>query len=254
MITSLRGKIFFALGVVIFVLLWEVASFGMASSLLLPSPYEVAKELLHLLWQRETYEHLSTTLIRIGLGIVLSAFPGIILGILSGRWNDLYFLFQPWLLVFQSIPAIVWVLLSLLWFPRDVTPVVLAFLTTFPLWVLGIRQAILSVPGELLEMVDVFGVRGVRRYFALYFPYVLFSLSTTLRGTITLSIKIVVMAEVLAFPAQGIGARLFWAKTYVDIVQLFGWAMLLLLLSWGIDALFSRLIIVLKRYFHLEVE
>ncbi len=253
MTTSLRGKIFFTIGVASLVILWEVASFWVASSLLLPSPHEVVREVFRLLGKGETYGHLFTTLLRIGIGVLLSAGPGIVLGILSGRYRGIFSLIQPWLLVFQSIPAIVWVLVAILWFTRETTPVVLAFLTTFPLWILGIRQAMLSVPVELLEMADVFGIRGLRRHVTLYLPHVLFALSTTLRGTITLSIKIVVMAEVLAFPAQGIGYQLFWAKTYVNISQLFAWAMLLFLLSWVIDILLLQLIGLFKRRFHLEV-
>jgi len=134
------------------------------------------------------------------------------------------------------LPAIVWILVALIWLPREVIPFWLVFLTTFPLWVLQIRQATLHGDERLLEMTEVFSVKGWRKWYAVYFPsFVLHSL-VGLRSTLTLSLKVVVMAEVLAFPSFGMGTQLFWAKTYVNVEDLFAWALVLFGLGWMLDS------------------
>lgn len=253
MIPSLHGRWVFLAGITSLLLLWSLASLLINSSLLLPSPWVVITKTAHLLLERETYTHITASCLRIGGGIFTSGLLGILIGLLCGKYPLIFRFFQPWLTLSQSVPAIVWVLLALLWLPRDVTPIFLVFLTTFPLWVLSLRQSLLAIPKELLEMADIFAMKGWRKWWSIFFPSILLHITTSLRATISLSIKIVIMAEILAFPTHGIGNRLFWAKTYVNIEELFAWASLLLLLGWILDELLSLLFNQMKKQFFLEV-
>jgi len=252
MTTSLRGKLFFASGLLVLFILWWISSLLAGSSLLIPSPWTTLQQMITILQSGENYSHIAHTFGRLFGGLLLSAFPGIILGIAAGKHPPLFAFFQPLILFFQSIPAIVWMLLLLLWLPKDVSPLFLVFLTTFPLWFLNTRQAILSSSSELKEMADVFALTGLRRLVALYLPSLVLSFFTSLRATISLSLKVVVMAEVLAFPKEGMGSKLFWAKTYVNIEELFAWAGLLFLCGWLIDHLIISVLSQLKNYFALE--
>ncbi|MCX7882102.1 MAG: ABC transporter permease subunit [Brevinematales bacterium] len=252
MTPSLRGRIYSVGGLLFLLTGWWLASLGIGSSLLLPSPLSVFENIVSLLLHPENYHHILHTLKRLFGGILLSSLPGILLGIVAGRKSSFFAFLQPLILFFQSVPAIVWMLLLLLWIPKETSPLFLVFLTTFPLWVLNTRQAVLSVSQEMQEMAKVFALRGLQRLLALYLPHLVLSLATSLRSTLSLSLKVVVMAEVLAFPSFGMGSKLFWAKTYVNIEELFAWAGLLFILGWVLDTLLLSFLSGLKNRFSLE--
>ncbi|MFN4217377.1 MAG: ABC transporter permease [Brevinematales bacterium] len=252
MTPSLRGRLFFVSGLLVLFIFWGISSLLADSSLLIPSPLTTFQAMRTILLSPENYLHIAYTFGRLFGGLLLSALPGITLGIAAGKHPSLFAFFQPIILFFQSIPAIVWMLLLLLWLPKEVSPLFLVFLTTFPIWFLNTRQAILSSPTALKEMADVFAIKGFRRLVALYLPSLVLSFFTSLRATISLSLKVVVMAEVLAFPREGMGSKLFWAKTYVNTEELFAWAGLLFLFGWLIDNFIISFLSQLKNHFALE--
>ena len=99
-------------------------------------------------------------------------------------------------------------------------PVVVAFLSLFPMLYTGILAALSGVDKHLIEVSRVQGTPLFRRVSAIYLPlsspYILREAS----GALSFSVKLVVSAEVLAYTAQSLGGMMQDARIY-NLPQLF---------------------------------
>ena len=220
-ITALtRQRVYSALALVGFFVLWELAclAFGI-SDLILPRPSQIAVVLVQkmpLLWPH-TLQTLSTTLAGFALGVAV----GILLGLLIGSSRLAYDVAYPLLVGFSSIPKVAVVPIFVVWFGAGTVPAVLTsmVISIFPV-VVNVATGLANTEPELEDVLRVLGAKKRDILWNVGLPRALPYLFASLKIAITLAFVGTVLAETVA-ANKGIGNVMIIASGNFDVPMVF---------------------------------
>lgn len=133
----------------------------------IPSPAQTVDSLVSEAAIGELWHNLAISMNRFVLGLALALVVGAAVGVWMGlsQWADLAF--SDLNAAALAIPAVIWALLTTMWFGFGwLTPVVTVFLSGLPFVVVNIAKATRAVPADLVMMARAFGVprRNVLRH------------------------------------------------------------------------------------------
>lgn len=210
------------ISLLLLVVLWEIGhrAYG---SLVLPSPGETFAAL----WQMTIDGRMLPAVIETGKnslgGFAVALLVGGSLGALAGLSAILRQLLQPVATLMLGVPAIAWVVLSLLWFGGSGLAVAFTVVVTCtPMIFGGAAQGARTLDGGLKRMALAFRVPRHVLVIDVYLPHVLSHLFPAVATSLALSWKVAVMTELLS-GAGGIGDGLATARAQVDTVKAMAW-------------------------------
>jgi NitT/TauT family transport system permease protein len=154
--------------------------------------------------------------------------------------------FRPFIILMRSTPVMSVIILALIWFKRDNVPIFVTFLMAFPIVVQNIIEGIQSIDGDLMEMVTTYRVSLRRRYTYLILPSLAPYLAAGISAGLGITWKVLIAAEVLAYPTWGIGAQMDTARVYLQTDKVFAWTLIVVVLGLVFDYLLD---FVLKKPF-----
>ena len=212
------------------------------NALLLAGPGRVALRLTELVRQAAFWQALGATFVRVIGGFLLALALALLLSALSARFPLVETLFQPYVAVIRSVPVASFIVMALLWLSSARISIFIAFLMVFPGLYASLLQGIRAADGALLEMAEVFSVPGWGRVRCIYLPAVQEPLLAACRVALGLCWKAGVAAEVIAVAANSVGGKLYEAKVYLEIADLYAWTAVIVAVSVGFEKLFLFLL------------
>ena len=225
--------------------IWQLVAAMMHNNILLVGPFQVGKALLENISRVDFWKIIIYSFGRIGLGFLLALIMGLVLGALSYRFRILEAFLAPLITTLQSIPVASFVVLLLIWFGSEALSFFSSFLVVFPSVYVNTMSGFKSTDKQLLEMADVFHVRGWNRFFYFYRPALMPYLISCLKISLGMSWKSGVAAEVIGIPRFSLGERLYMSKIYLDTAGLFAWTLIVILLSF----IFEKTVLYLIKTF-----
>lgn len=172
-----------------------------------------------------------------GLGIALVA--GIALGLMIGMAPLVRALLKDTMMVGLAIPAIIWALLTALWFGFSwKAPVLTVALTATPFVAINVTQGVQATPRALIRMSKAFGVSLQRRVRELVMPFVMDYVFTGLRFAIITGWNGVLLSEWFA-STEGVGWRTRYWYDANDFDGFVAWIVLFV----SFIVLFDRLVL-----------
>ena len=112
--------------------LWQVISLFFLE-VFLPGPLVLLDRMITVYGDPASYLVVWITLVRIFEGVVICMVIGTALGLLMGRERNVEALFDSWIMVLLTFPAVCWAFLSVLWFGlSDMGPILTIILIVFP--------------------------------------------------------------------------------------------------------------------------
>lgn len=232
------------------ILIWEILALAIGSELILPSPLTTVKTLGIIMTEAEFLSTFAITLVRVFGGICFSCLLAFVIGILSGLYEPVRVIFQPFSSITRTLPVVSVIIVINLWIASGWVPLVVTFLMCFPIVWTNTVAGIHETNSDLLEMAHVFGVSKKKILKGIYFPSVRPYFKAALLSAIGMSWKATVTAEVLANARPSIGMCLYYSKVYLETPRLFAWTLLLIVLSLLIEKLAKRIIGKEKKYVH----
>lgn len=210
---------------------WAFASARIGRTLLLPSPLDTARALLHLIRTGALLGAVASSFWRIMLGfaggVLLGAFLSITMHL--SRWaNDL---FRPLLSTVNATPVVSFILLALVFLRVNGVPTFATVLVVLPLAASNLSAGLRSADGELLEMARAFSMPWRARIFRLYWPTVRPYLRAAFASGMGMAWKAGVAAEVICTPKSALGSLLYRSKVYLNTPELFATTAVIILLS-----------------------
>ncbi len=191
---------------VLLIVVWQAAiSLNFTSQATLPSPETVLKA-YHELWSEGSLQAaLPISLERAGIGLLIGATIGLVLGVFAGLWRIGEEIFDAPLQMLRTIPFIALVPLFITWFGIDEKPkiILIATATVFPMY-LNTYHGVRSVDVKLIEAGQVFGLSGLRLAWRVILPSALPGALTGLRYATGVALLALVLAEQINSSA-GIG-------------------------------------------------
>jgi sulfonate transport system permease protein len=185
---------------------WEILSrIGFFPSNWLPAPSVVFATALDLARQGELIGHILATVSRVFTGFVIGVAAATVLGSLTGcsRWfRDLV---DPLLQALRNIPSMAWVPLFLLWLGIEEASKItlIAVGVFFPVY-LNLMSGIQNLDVKLIEVGQVFRLKGFQLVRRVILPATLPSYITGLRSGLGLGWMFVVAAELMG-ASKGLG-------------------------------------------------
>ena len=222
---------------VVFLLGWQLLS---ALYDRVPGPVEVVDLLIDEFQRGVVWDNFSVTVDRFFTGLFFALIAGLVLGLLIGMWPLARALLKDTMTVGLAIPAIIWALLTALWFGFNwKAPVLTVALTATPFVAVNVTQGVQAVPRDLVRMSKAFGVPVARRVRLLVLPFVMDYVFTGLRFGIILGWNGVLLSEWFA-STEGVGWQ---ARYWYDANNFTGFVAWVVLFV-GFIVIFDRLVLV----------
>ena len=220
--TSLTHLLLRGASTLVLVLLWEgVVAWGWVSSKTLTPPSEVWSTASDLLSAGILQQHLSDSVWRACLGLLLGVSAGVVVALLAGLTRVGEYIIDAPMQMARTLPVLALVPLFIIWFGIGETSKILliAVAVMFPVY-LNTYAGIRSVDPALLEMASTFGIGRRGRIRAVIFPGALGYFLVGLRFSVGISwLMLVVVEQVNA--SSGIGYLMTQARaTYqTDVIM-----------------------------------
>lgn len=214
-----------ALSVLLLLLAWQIVALFMEPTIV-PRPETVFAQMGLNLTEGNTYHQLAVTMVRVVGGMLIAVCAGITIGLIMGLSKLGEDLLDTWVLIFFTIPAIVYGILCILWFGlNDLAAVIAVGVGATPAIAINIWQGTKAIDRDLIHMGKAFRFSRRSILFRVVVPQLIPYILAALRYALGLSWKIVTIVELLGL-SSGVGYTLnYWFGNF-DMVQVLAWTLL----------------------------
>ena len=219
--SALKNSIACITAIVVMIALWTVLHAVVGNELVFPSLSDCAKQAFALLGSLGFWKSLAHTFLRVLAAFGVSFVLATGFALLSFVFPLFRRFFAPFTAALRALPTLAVLLLILLWAKSAVAPVVVAILTLMPMLYTAFCVAVSRTDKDLVEMSQAYQVPWKKRLTKLYLPTVAPYVAKESAASLSLGLKLVTSAEVLATTAVGLGGMMQESKIYLDIPRLF---------------------------------
>ena len=206
------------------VALWAVVAY-LAQSRVLPPPYAVAVFLAAETASGELFYHLGITLWRVAAAFVLAMTIGTAIGLALGSDRRLNRFFDPWLVLFLNIPALVVIVLAYVWFGLNEAAAIGAVaVNKIPNVAVTLREGTRALNPALSDLAKVYRFGRLQTLSDVILPQLQPYLAAASRSGIALIWKIVLVVELLG-RSNGVGFQIHLYFQLFDVAAVLGYAL-----------------------------
>lgn len=225
--------------VVLFFLIWQLASF-LLSAELLPSPRNVFLKLIEEFSSNELVFHTSITLKRVFISFIIAMFIGTFFGIYMGRNAKANVFLDDWLVLGLNVPALVIIILCYVWFGlNEVSAILAVSLNKIPMVAVIMREGAKSIEKDYLEVGEFYKVNRKKIFLKIIIPQLYPYLLSAARSGLSLIWKIVLVVELLG-RSNGVGFKLYGFFQFFDISGILAYTLTFVFLILLVEFLLVR--------------
>jgi len=176
-----------------------------SGSIIFPTPWDVVLATMELVRLGTLWDHIASSLLRVGAGFLLAAALAIPLGLLMGWFKGVFATLNPIIQILRPISPIAWIPLAILWFGvGNLSPVFLIFLASlFPI-IVETAAGVHTMERQYIRAAHNFGVSGLTLFSQVVIPAALPHIITGMRISLGVAWLVVVAAEMIAM-RSGLG-------------------------------------------------
>jgi len=176
-----------------------------SGTIIFPTPWDVVLGTLELARLGSLWDHIASSLFRVGAGYLLAAAVAIPLGLLMGWFEGVFATLNPLIQILRPISPIAWIPLAILWFGvGNFSPIFLIFLASvFPI-IVETAAGVHSIERQYIRAAQNFGVSGLALFRQVVIPASLPHIITGMRISLGVAWLVVVAAEMIAL-RSGLG-------------------------------------------------
>lgn len=209
-----------AVSIILMVSVWIIAYYSVGNDYLVPSFSDTVKSLFEMFSENSFWVGLLNTLWRTLASFLFSFLLAALCAILSAISKTISFLLRPLAIFLRVLPTLAVVLLILVWTNPTIAPMIVTFLVLFPMMYAQMLAAISDVDEDLIKMLKVYKVGKKDRVFKVYLPLVSPNIISQSGANISLAIKVMISAEVLASTYRSLGGLMQNARLYLEMPRL----------------------------------
>jgi NitT/TauT family transport system permease protein len=205
-------------------LLWSLAAAAWPSRAF-PPPSEVWRVLLNDTASGELPYHLGMTLWRVAAAFVLAMAIGSVIGVALGLHRRADRFFNPWVILFLNIPALVVIVLAYIWFGLNEAAAIGAVaVNKIPNVVVTIREGARALDPRYAEMAAVYRFGALDRLRHIMLPQLQPYLAAASRSGVALIWKIVLVVELLG-RSNGVGFQIYLNFQLFDVAAILAYTL-----------------------------
>lgn len=229
-----QSSIILTLSVVAFIGLWLLVSHLLGNQLL-PTPLSVFQRLLEEARSQSLFYHTGITLGRVALSFIISMAVGVSLGLAMGRVPIINQLFDPWLIFFLNIPALVVIILAYIWGGlTEIAAITAVAINKIPNVIVTVREGVKALDPQLQNMAQVFKFGRWKTLRHVVLPQLEPYIVAAARSGIALIWKIVLVVELLG-RNNGVGFQLYLYFQLFDITAILAWALIFIIIMQAVE-------------------
>lgn len=207
----------------LFVLLfWSVFSYmELVNPRFLPKPHEVVSQFFRLLGTEMYWNHIGTSVFRVGSGFILACVIGIPLGVFAGTFKVGEASIEPLMEFIRYMPAVAFIPLIMVWVGiGEWAKILLIFIGCFFQLVLMVSAITRQVSSDLIQASYTLGATRIQTIETVIIPAISPNLMTTLRLILGWAWTYLVVAELVAVNS-GLGFAIMRAQRFLNTDQIF---------------------------------
>ncbi|MBE6049136.1 MAG: ABC transporter permease subunit [Clostridium sp.] len=216
---------------IILILIWQLVAVKINNEVYIPRIEDVLLALLKILKDKDFWMNIFSSLYRSILSFILAYILAVLFGVISLICPIFKSFIKPINSIGKTIPTMVLVVLSLIWFDKDKTPYVVGFSIVFPILYEGVVNSILDIDSKIIEMCNIYNVTLKQKVRKLYIPSIMFYTLGILVSTFSLAFKVVIAGEVHGQPRYGIGSAIQLEKMNFNTTAIFAWIIIIGIVS-----------------------
>lgn len=224
--------------------IWAIVAKVKDNPLVLPMPDVVIESFFSLCKESEFWTAVGMSLARTLICFVISFVAALALAALGGLANPVHRIISPIVTFLRSAPTVAVILILYAFATSNVMAVSVGFLVAFPIMYSAFYGAISGVDKDLVEMAKVYKISPWNKVVGVYLPSVAECLFDTSKSTLSLTLKVVVAAEILAGIGKSIGGKISVANATFEIAYLLAWTLVAIAFSFaleGVVAIFKKI-------------
>ena len=215
------------MGLAVCVLAWQMMS-SIYGPLLVATPAETIRSIVTIATSPEAVVDLYRTLARVIIALGIQIIASLTLGMIAGFYPWVEAMLRPITGLLTAIPPVALALVVIFVFGGGERQVVAtAVALGLPLLYGGTIKAVRSVDRDLLEMMRAFRVPWSSQLCAGYIPATLYSLLPNVLLAAGLTVRLMIMAEVIVGVERGIGQAIGTARAHMATGVIFAWMLIM---------------------------
>ncbi len=190
-----------------------------------PSPAAVVEAFVREAATGDLFFNLGMTLFRVACAFILAMAVGSAIGITLGMNRTLDRLFDPWVILFLNLPALVVIVLAYIWFGLNEAAAIGAVaVNKIPNVVVTLREGARTLDRGYSEVARVYRFSARQRYLDVILPQLQPYLAAASRSGIALNWKIVLVVELLG-RSNGVGFQIHLHFQLFDVATILAYAL-----------------------------
>ncbi len=177
------------------------------------------------------------------------AFAASLLALCLGALSEKFRRFlAPLVSALRTLPTMAVTLMLLIWTSPRVAPTVVAFMMIFPLSYTQLYASFCAIDEKLLQMARIYKIGGADRLTKIYIPLLMPGIFAETGANISLTLKVMVSAEVLAGTFGSVGGLMYTASMYSRMDQMFALTIVMLAAGGLLEFAFGQLSRITDRW------
>lgn len=214
--SSLKNNKLIIISIIIIISSWELISMLVENQIIMPVIKNIAIEFKLIVIHGDFIVVIYNSVIRCLISFCIFIILAIIFGVISYFNKIIYNFIYPILMVIKSIPTMAFIVLVLVWVSKDIAPILIGIMISFPIFYEVTVNTLVNTDDNLIDMCNVYKVKKIDIFKQIYLPSIIISLSNILGSTVSLIFKVVIAGEVYAQPKYGIGSAIQLEKMQLN--------------------------------------
>lgn len=223
-------------------LVWQLVAVIVNKEVIVPYPKDVLKRMLDMLFDLSFYQTLSITLSHVVIVVVVCAIVAFLLSYIGYKKPMIDTYVSPLLTMIQAVPNISFIILVLVWTSSLQAVYIVLFLVIFPLLYHNFIEGFKSIDHDLRDVILLYHPPFIDRLLHVYLPLIQPSFLSGMKSSLSLGVKVAVMAEILAGLPYGVGRAINYSRIQFDMIGVFAWTIWLIIMILCIEFLLKKLI------------
>lgn len=242
-------NIFFSLlAVAAMIAAWVVAYYSVRNDYVVPSFPDALQEVWAQLGSAEFWTAFGNTLGRSLAAWLLAFALAVAFAALSAARGPFRRFFAPFISVMRTVPTMAITLMLLIWTKPAVAPVIVAFMMIFPLTYAQLIAAYEGIDPQISEMAAIYKVSLRDRLFRVFIPMMLPDVLSQAGANFSLTLKVMISAEVLASTFRSVGGLIHTAAVELATARMFALVLLMLLFGGLLEFAVGKLRLITRRW------
>jgi NitT/TauT family transport system permease protein len=211
--------------------MWQLIAIEVNDDIYIPRIEQVVEATKEIVNNKNFWLIVSSSFYRTVFSYVAALLLSMLLGVLSIVYPFFKYLMEPINSFGKTIPTMVLVVLSLVWFDKEKTPYVVGFAIILPILYEGIRNNLMQIDKKIIDMTKIYEVSLIDKIRKIYFPVMKFYFMSIFVSTFSLTFKVVIAGEVHGQPKFGIGSQIQLEKVNFNTPGIFAWIVIIVIIS-----------------------